>query len=178
MIIGSALGRLFNGLTVDLTIDGNLITRDVQYGYGDQKELIKWVLNKNNGNQQKYPLIWYVVAPSTTPNSFKRVRSSIIILQNTRVDWFNETRSVKSYDDIIEPTWQKVKRVIELNPYISVLGDIPTKYRIKDEPNFGLNASSETDFSSTATQSDKGVTIDVVDGRVINLEFNIKTNCI
>ena len=176
MIIGSALGRLFSGLTVDLTIDGNDITRDVQYGYGDQKELNKWVLNK--GNSQKYPLIWYVVTRYTEPSSFKRVRSNLIILQNTQIEWFNTTRSVKSYDAIIEPTWQKVKKLIEQNPYISVLGDIHVKYRINDQPNFGLKISNESDFSNKSTSGDESVTIDTVDGRVINLEFNIKTNCI
>lgn len=182
MIIGSAFGRLFDGLTVDLNIDGNDLTRNIQYHYGDQKELLKWVLDRNNSNSEKYPLVWYVVAPYYEQEDYKVVTSSLIILQQTRVEWFNDTRTVMSYDDIIEPVWQKVKKTIEQNEFISVMGNIPRKYIIKDEPNFGVDNDgirlSQSDFSSKSTKNDESITIDTVDGRVINMNFRIKTNCI
>lgn len=182
MIIGSALGRLFDGLTVDLVVDGNALTREVQYHYGDHKELLKWVLDRNNGNLKKYPLIWYVTAPYYEETDYKRTRSKLIILQSTQVEWFNDTRSVLSYDEIIEPTWLKVKDMLFRNPYISVLGDLPTKFIINDEPSYGLNTNDirlgQNDFSNKATKGDESITLDVVDARVIEIDFRIKTNCI
>lgn len=178
MIIGSALGRLFDGLTVDITIDDQTVNREVKYHYGDQKELNKWVNDRNNANLAKYPLVWYVINPYFEETDFKRVRSSLIILQSTTVEWFNTTKSIKSYDDVIEPVWNKVKERIEKNEYISVIREIPRQFRIKDEPNFGITSGairlSQDDFA-TNTES---VTTDIVDARIIELEFRIKTNCI
>src|SRR5690606_27680380 len=164
MIIGSALDRLLDGMTVDLTIDNQNITRDVQFHYGDHKELLKWVHDRNSSNQAKYPLIWYVVSPYYEESNYKRVRSKLIIFQNTQIEWFNDTRSVLSYDEVIEPVWQKLKKTIELNQFISVIGNIPNKYIIKDEPNYGLSTDSirlgQNDFSDISLKGEKGVTID------------------
>ena len=41
------------------TLDIAGVNRDVQFHYGDQKELLLWI--KNRGNYPKYPLIWYVL---------------------------------------------------------------------------------------------------------------------
>lgn len=183
MIIGEALGRLFNGMTVDLNIGGNTITRDVQYHYGDHKELVKWITDRDKGGLKKYPLVWYVVAPyNEEPDNYKNVNTQLIILQSTQIDWLNTKRSVKSYDEIIEPVWNKVKRVIELNSYINVLGEIPKKYLIKDEPSYGVNADGirlgQSDFTSKTKNGTESIALDVVDGRIIKLNLRIKTNCI
>lgn len=179
MIIGSALGRLFNGLTVDLNIDGSLITRPIQYHYGNQKELIKWTLNRNNGNLMKYPLVWYIVNPFQEHNDFKVCKTKLLILQSTQVDWFNTTRSVKSYDEIIEPTWEIIKKKLETSNYISVIGGNYDKYTILDEPMFADNLRKGTDNDNL--QSDNGennISLDIVDGRIIEFKIKIKTNCI
>lgn len=179
MIIGSAFGRLFDGLEVDLTIDGNPITREVQYHYGDHSELLKWILDRDKGGLKKYPLVWYVVSPYYEETDYKRVRSKFIILQNTKIEWFNDTRSVLSYDEIIEPVWLKVKETILESSFVSVLGDLSRKFIIKDEPNYGITTNSirlgQSDFSN---ESDKSTALDVVDARIIELDFRIKTNCI
>jgi hypothetical protein len=181
MIIGEALNRLFNGLTVDLDIEGNTITRNVQYHYGDHKELVKWVVSRKG--REKYPLIWYVTAPYyDEPDGFKYVSSKLIILQSTVTDWLNTKRSIKSYDQIIEPVWQKVKGKLQTNQYIQVVGDLPKKYLIKDEPSFGVETDdirlSQNDFTNKTSKGNKSVTLDVVDGRIIEIKFRIKTNCI
>jgi hypothetical protein len=177
MIIASALSRLFEGLEVDLTIDNQTFKRGVRYHYGDNKELAAWITA--NKSSQKYPLVWYVIAPHyDQENGYKTVKTNLIILQNTQPTWLNTKRSVKSYDEIIEPTWQKVKKTLESNPFISVLGAKPERYRIMDEPNYGVNASSITDFTNKQTKGDQSITLDIVDGRIIELNLRIKTNCI
>lgn len=172
MIIGSALGRLFDGLTVDLTVNGENINRTIQYHYGNQKELNKWVINRNNGGLMKYPLVWYIVNPYYDEVDYKVCKTKLLILQSTEIDWFNDTRSVRSYDEIIEPTWQKIKKTIELNQYVQIVGNSYNKYLIKDEPMFADN------LRNGSQDNTDNITLDIVDGRIIDLEIKIKTNCI
>ena len=172
MIIGSALGRLFKDMTVDLVVNGEPITRSVQYHYGNEKELNKWILDRNAGGLMKYPLVWYIVNPYREEIDYKICKTKLLILQSTEIDWFNDKRSVKSYDEIIEPTWQKIKATIANNDYIYVIGEPYNKYVIKDEPMFADNLRNGSEKNS------KSITLDIVDGRIIDLEIKIKTNCI
>ena len=183
MIIGEALGRLINGTTIDLNIEGDCVNREIQYHYGDHKELIKWITDRDKGRMRKYPLIWYVTAPYTElPNGYKEVKTNIIILQSTEIHWLNTKRSVKSYDQIIEPVWAKFKKMLERSQYIDVIGARPSKYRIKDEPSYGVNADGirlgQNDFTSKKSKGDESVALDVVDGRLIELNLRININCI
>lgn len=172
MIIGSALGRLFDGATADLVVNGTAVTRSIQYHYGNQKELNKWILNRNNGNLMKYPLVWYIVSPFYEDGEYKVCKTKILILQSTEIDWFNDTRSVKSYDEIIEPTWVKVKSLLSQSNYIEIIGKPYDKYLIKDEPMFADN------LRNGSTDNTESIALDIVDGRIIDLEIKIKTNCI
>ena len=76
-----------------------------------------------------------------------------------------------------------MRKIIERNPHITILGNINTKYFIKDEPSYGIEAKAfartgQTDFTSTKNYSEKSTLIDVVDARLIELELLINTNCI
>lgn len=180
MIIGEALKRLIDGNEIELTIGGNTVCKTINFHYGDQKELVKWIDDKKSN---KYPLVWYVVSPFyDEPSGHKNVKSSLLIFQSTEVHWFNSKRTVKSYDEVIEPVWQKVKTLIERSSYVQVMGDLPTKYRIKDEPSWGVETDgirlSQTDFTNKSKKGTQSVTLDVVDGRIIELNLRIKTNCI
>jgi hypothetical protein len=180
MIIGEALKRLINGTEIVLSIDGNTITKNINFHYGDHKELTKWIADKKTN---KYPLVWWVINPYfDEPDGYKNVTSRLIIFQSTEVEWFNSKRSVKSYDEVIEPVWQKVKSILQQNPFISVLGDLPTKYKVKDEPSYGVNTDGvrlgQSDFTTKNKKGTQSITLDVVDGRIIELNLRIKTNCI
>jgi len=183
MIIGEALRRLFDGLTIDLTIDGNTVNRPIQFHYGDHKELVKWIKDKDRYRAKKYPLVWYVTQPYfEQPDNYKVVKTNLLIMQSTQIEWLNTKRTIKSYDEIIEPVWQKIKRVIELNEHITVVGNLPNKYRIKDEPSYGVNTDGirlgQSDFTNKSKKGTESISLDVVDGRIIELELRIKTNCI
>jgi hypothetical protein len=180
MIIGEALKRLINGTEIDLVIGGNTVTKTINFHYGDHKELVKWIADKKTS---KYPLVWWVISSYfDEPSGFKNVTSKLIIFQSTEVEWFNSKRVVKSYDEVIEPVWQKVKRLIELNPFVQVMGNLPTKYTIKDEPSYGVNTDNirlgQNDFTNRSQKGTQSISLDVVDGRVIELNLRIKTNCI
>lgn len=183
MIVGEALRRLIQGQTVDLTIDGQTITRAIQCHYGDNKELQKWILHRNNEEVTKYPLVWYVISPYTEDaNGYKEVSTQLIIFQSTTIHWLNTMRTVKSYDAIIEPVWQKLKSILAQHPHVEVLGGRGKHYVIKDEPSYGVKNDGirlgQSDFVSQQKQGEKSIAIDVVDGRIINLKIRIKTNCI
>lgn len=182
MIVGEALKRLFSGATVDITTDSVTTTRDIQFGYGDQKELNKWIMLKEKNNLPKYPLIWYVTTDFNDLNDIYDVSSKLVILTNTKPEWLNSTRNVMTYSNIIDPTWQKVKQILIENPYVELIGGLQNRFRIKDVPNYGVEVDnirlSQNDFASNKKIGTESITIDVVDGRVINLSFRIKPNCI
>ena len=56
MIIGEALRKVFEGMTVTYTYEGYPITDTVQFHHGSQKELNKWIALMNSGNYNKFPL--------------------------------------------------------------------------------------------------------------------------
>ena len=188
MNIGEALRRKFEGKTVDLTIGTNVLTEQpIYFHYGNQKELVKWT--QANSNKPKYPLVWYVIKPyKEEPNDFKSVSSNLIILHSfqdwqNQYSWLNDERYLKSYDAVIEPVWEVVKDTLSSTPsFLQVMGKLSDKYIIKDEPNFGVSAdgirTSQSDFTTKNKKGEKSITIDIVDGRIIELEFRIKTKCI
>ena len=180
MIIGEALKRLINGTEIELSVSDNTVCKNINFHYGDHKELTKWIADKKSN---KYPLVWWVISPYyDEPDGFKNVSSRLLIFQSTEVEWFNSKRVVKSYDEVIEPVWQKVKGILSKNQFVQVLGDIPSKYKIKDEPSYGVNTDGirlgQSDFTNKSKKGTESITLDVVDGRIIELNLRIKTNCI
>lgn len=187
MIIGESLRRLFSDLTYDyVDSQGQTQTEAVQFHYGDHKELVKWLKLSDSERLPKYPLLWYVISPYTDEdNGYKRVKSRLIILHTfrDREEQLNNLISQYTYDGVIGPVWDNVKAKLSSVPaFLQVLGKTSEKYVIKDEPNYGVKAdgirTSQTDFTQTQTQGDQSISIDIVDGRIIELEFRIKTNCI
>ena len=190
MIIGEAFKEMFNGLEIETFFYDKQGVKQSQMQtlkchYGDHKELIKWSLNA----EAKYPLLWYVTAPYFPEDNtdYKRCRSKFVILFSFRdmvqYDWFNDVKSKKTYNAVIEPVWDEVKKVLKSNPgALQVLGSANNKYVIKDEPNYGVKTdgvrTSQTDFTAKTENGTESITIDWVDGRIIELEFRINTKCI
>lgn len=184
MIIGAAIMRLLSDFKVDLKVDGRDVScRKVNFHYGDHKELIKWITSKDKSNSGKYPLVWYVVKPYTELNGIYYTESQLIIFQNTQLRWFNDERFVKTYTEIIEPVYQELKNIIEESPYMHVEGKtLKERYRILDEPSYGVNSSvtrlSENDFQNRSVNGEESVSLDFVDGKIININFRIQPDCI
>lgn len=180
MIIGEALKSLIDGTEIELCSNTSSAYKTINFHYGDHKELVKWIADKKSN---KYPLVWYVVNPYTEDSEgWKNVTSRFLIFQSTEVEWFNSKRSIKSYDDVIEPVWHKVKGILSKSPFVQVMGNLNSKYRIKDEPSFGVNTDGirlgQSDFTTTSKKGTQSVTLDVVDGRIVEFNILIKTKCI
>lgn len=180
MEIGSLLSKVFENTTIDLNVGNEIINRSIQFHYGDSKELAKWIFEHKN--TLKYPLIWYVVVPVDDEGDTKVVTTQLIIFQSTQIGWLNDTRSIKSYDAIISPVYELMKKKLLRHRNISVLNEPNKQFTYKDEPNYGVATeglrTSQTDFISKETKGDESITIDVVDARIVEIKLRINTNCI
>lgn len=179
MIIGEALKRLFAGMTI--TVDAK--PYNINFHYGDHKELIKWIQEKDKlGNVNKYPLVWYVIAPFEEFNGQVEVQSRLIIMMSTELFYDNNQRAVKTYDTFIEPVWQMIRKKLVQHPHINVWGENFNQFKIKDEPNYGVDITdirlSQNDFTRKKQDGEQGISLDIVDGRVISLHMRLKPQCI
>lgn len=178
MIIGEALKQIFSGLTI--TIENRV--HDVQFHYGDQKELQQWVLMRNRSKLQKYPLIWYVTNnyDQVTNDKFK-VESQLILFQLTKREYLNTTRSQTTYLNSLNPLYELVNKTLKRSPFVSLQNNgksIPCK----DEPNYGVETNdpllTSNDFAKKTTKGDKSIILDVVDAKVLRLKMIIKPYCV
>jgi len=162
MIIASALGRLFDGLEIVY----NEANVGINYGYGDQKELLAWITSQDKANVRKYPLVWYVLNDYTEFDGWYKSDVRLVIMQNTDSTWFNPKRKEESYTKILEPTWSSLKNSLTDSSYVEVFGGLEDRFKLKSEPKY---AFSEIDKSEVS---------DVVDALVVEFKIRIKPSCI
>lgn len=177
MIIGEALKNIFFGLT--LQIENRV--HDVQFHYGDQKELQQWILMRNRSKLQKYPLIWYVTNnyEQITKDKFK-VESQLILFQLTKREYLNTQRSKLTYLNSLNPLYDLVNKTLSRSPYVSLMNN-GKPIKCKDEPNYGVEIneplSTSNDFAKKTAKGEKSITLDVVDAKVLRLNMVIKPYC-
>lgn len=177
MIIGEALKSIFSGLS--LTIENRV--HDVQFHYGDQKELQQWILHRNRSKLQKYPLIWYVTNSydQITKDKFK-VESQLILFQLTKREYLNTQRSKLTYLNSLNPLYDLVNKTLSRSPYISLMNN-GKPIKSKDEPNYGVETNdpllTSNDFAKKTAKGEKSITLDVVDAKVLRLNMIIKPYC-
>jgi hypothetical protein len=172
MIIATALGEVFNGTTITY----NSVGQSVNYHYGDQKELLAWINLKTKANARKYPLVWYILNSFTEHQGWYETDCTLVILQNTKSEWFNPTRQAESYTKIIDPVWNKIRNALLTNNNVQVMGDLPKRFDLLDKPNYGIDGNSQN--LETANGKGKSVVTDIVDGRVIRFRLRIKAQCL
>lgn len=163
MIIATALGVVFEGMTIPY----NATEQSVNYHYGDQKELLAWINLKTKAKQRKYPLIWYVLNEFTEFQGWYETDATIVILQNTKSEWFNPMRQSESYTKIIDPVWQNVYTALTSNGNIMIVGTQQDRFRLFDEPNYGVDSDKK-----------EAKTTDIVDGRFVKFRLRINAQCI
>ena len=176
MIIATAIGKVLNGQTVDVVDEGVAKTNHpISYHYGDQKELLKWLALHSSSSTAKYPLVWYVLNNYTEHNGVYSVEAKLVLMQATKANPLNTWRQTNSYTGIINPTWQVVKTLFVTNPYVSVVSqNLADKFKIKDEPNYGLTSGANADFQS----KEKNISTDIVDARIVRFNLRIQAECI
>lgn len=176
MIIGDALSRVFKDLY--------LCENKINFGYGDQKELNNWILDKNSNRSIKFPLVWYVTNEYTEHNGIYQVSARLIILMNTKLDWRNPTRNEKNYNKYINPIATIVKKTLSKNNFVEIDGSVNfNRFKERDFPNYGLNQdvgirTSQTDFTSTKKNSTESTIIDITDAKTIDFEMRINAECL
>lgn len=177
MIIGEALKSIFSGLS--MTIENRV--HDVQFHYGDQKELQQWILMRNRSKLQKYPLIWYVTNSyeQLTKDKFK-VESQLILFQLTKREYLNTQRSKLTYLNSLNPLYDLVNKTLSRSPYVSLMND-GKPIKCKDEPNYGVETNdpllTSNDFAKKTAKGEKSIVLDVVDAKVLRLNMIIKPYC-
>lgn len=175
MKVEQALGKLFSGLTVAITGNENAT---VQYGYGDGIELNRWIGKQNNSDNPKYPLLWYVSQKYREDGSFIEVKNaSLAIFTNTKLNLFNEQRATETYAGILEPVWRKVEKLLTREQHFEFIGSsskTKDRYEVDDQPLYGTSMSKLLENQKKG----KGVLVDIVDAKFIELDFRINTKCI
>lgn len=177
MIIGEALKSIFSGLSLEIE---NRV-HDVQFHYGDQKELHQWILMRNRSKLQKYPLIWYVTNSyeQITKDKFK-VDSQLILFQLTKREYLNTQRSKLTYLNSLNPLYDLVNKTLSRSPHISLMND-GKPIKCKDEPNYGVETNdpllTSNDFAKKTAKGEKSIILDVVDAKVLRLNMIIKPYC-
>lgn len=177
MIVANQLKKLFEGLTLtyneykDEVTKGNEVTKDVLFSWGDQKELNKWVAGRSNSN--KYPLIWYVMTPYTRGLFEKsvEVNAKIILFTSTQEKFYNETRGLINYNEILNPLFLKIEGLLLENPNSFEFSS--KDIVITDFPKYGVG---DDDFTNIGQKGTKSITKDFLDAKVIDLRIRVKEN--
>lgn len=175
MKIGEALKEVLDGLTFT-TPKGKDLT--LNFHYGDQKELNHFLYIKQRNGDIKYPLAWYVISDEQTMATGKRkATSQLIIFAKSVGDWLNTSRAKNSYYDVVDPVQALIEQTLRKHKFITIL-NAPHGLPFKDEPNYGVEVSNQSDFSSTGAKGTKAITVDILDARILKIELIINTDCI
>jgi len=171
MIVGRALGYLFDGMTID--VNGKTVT--VQNNFGNQDSLDKFIAESNKRNSIKFPLIFYVTAPTSYVNGKSFVNSELVIMMNTKEYFLHKERTDKTYVDYIDPVYKKVVNTLNRSPYVtSLFKNKMEKYSYVDFPNWGIHQDRQNPHKI----NDESIITDYVDARKVNLNIKINTNCL
>lgn len=172
MIVAMALSKVFENFTINV----NNETINVNFYFGDQKEYNNWIANKMKSNLQKYPLIWYVLAPNERQkNDTINIDSQLILFMGTQQNYNNVERYFHNYKTYIEPLQIEINKLLLKNPNIILKENPINNY---DEPNFGSGNNAELTITRNSATNPKNISIDIVDARVLKIKLNINANCI
>jgi hypothetical protein len=160
----------------------NITDEIINYSWGDEKELVKWIHYKdvktqNSGNlytisgdvnfpickRKKYPLVW-LNTPVTGNNrndikEFSNVQ--IIVCSNTTEEWLNSTRWTKHIPQlqaIADSIIENLRGAVSIKRDNGILN-----YNYRTIPNYSV--------------VDESKAIDNWDAVVINTDLLINTNC-
>lgn len=171
MIVGRALGVLFDGMTID--VNGSTVS--VQNNYGNQDGLDKFIAESNKRNARKYPLIFYITAPTQYLNNCSYVESHLVIMMNTKEEFLYKERTDRTYVNYIDPIYHEVVKRLNHSPHVSSLfRSKREKYSYTDYPNWGIHKDRQNPHKI----NDESIVTDYVDARKVSINIKINTNCL
>lgn len=183
MIIADALKGIIDQKTVNVLNKNNqTVSMAINFHYGDQKELLRWVKLKNNAKKVKYPLVWYIFNEFTELDGFYSTDVTFAIMQiNEDLNALNDKRTAISYVNVINPVFEKVKELLFESGKIEVFGkSYQTLFTQRDEPNFGVDINNQdyksSDFKSVKQIGTQSIVTDIVDAKFVNLKMRINLN--
>lgn len=113
----------------------------IWFHYGDSKELDSVLTQKRE--QRKYPLLWYVM-----PNKMKYSlgtatgKITLILAHNTDLDWNNDQRFEKVFDEILFPYLENIVYVMSRSANISF--SLQREYSFTNFPNYSVVSENKT----------------------------------
>lgn len=174
MIISGIIKQAFEGLQLtynnyNLYNEFTEITNDVQYGFGDENELVRFIQSRSN--MQNFPLIWYVkpnYSRDTALIEKFRVNAKFVLMMSTDAKYYNDERSLINYENVLEPLAVEFFKRIKKHKLISLVSERSNEY---DETQYGLDVyRSEQGQTKSATKL-------YVDAKIIEIELLIKKRC-
>lgn len=169
MIVGNAICKILDGMTID--VNGQTIV--IQNNLGNQDALDKFIAARDEVSQDKFPLVFYVIAPVKEFDLWKYCDTELIIMVSTKEPSTYKDRTDETYIPYIEPIYQKIKTLLTQNPYFQNLDSNENKFSYVDVPNYGISGNNVG-----GSKSNESVVTEYVDARKIKLNFKLKTNCI
>jgi len=174
MLISGILKDAFNGTQLtfknyNLYKEFEEVTQDVQFGFGNENELARFI--ENRSNMQNFPLIWYVkpnYSRDTALIEKFRVNAKFVLMMSTDAKYYNDERSLINYENVLEPLAVEFYKRIKKHKLISLVSESSNEY---DETQYGLDVyRSEQGQTKSATKL-------YVDAKIIEIELLVKKNC-
>ncbi len=163
MIIGNRLCKALDGMTID--VDGKTVS--VQNNHHDQDALDKFISECDRQGAKKFPLIFVVSNRVQDLRSRRQSTRSIVIMTNTNPDWLSKARTINTFENIIEPIYNKLIPIVERNFQI-----VNNNLDYVDRANFGI-----VNGEISKVKSDKSAVTDYIDARIINLTLQYQEGC-
>ena len=157
--------KVFEETFGGLTISGQ---DDLNFGYGDERELDAIIVGKSMNQKKAYPLLWYKMPNNVTNNplmGYCEGSFTFILAHNTKLDWFNDQRFENVYEAILYPYLEEILKAIGKSNRIS---SEDGAYSSTNYPNYSK--------SITASSSER---VDYWDAIELNIDLKINNgiNC-
>lgn len=130
--------EVFNTIpTYQLPIGGE--SDNLFYDLGDQKELDRVLITRQENGKKTYPLLWYKLPNEISENEvYARGDFEFVLATNTELDWFNDQRFENSYKHKLYPNLQLVLQAFRGADNITLNKvDNNNFYRRTNFPNYG-----------------------------------------
>ncbi len=163
MIIGNEIAKLLKDFYIE--IEGRKVP--IQFEYGDQDALNKFIAYKTDKGLQKLPLIFYVTNLVEDKHNTLTCKTELVIMSKTKHESLNQIRFIESYQRFIEPIYQKLIKTIDKSKTLYLRKENKTIHYV-DKANYGL--------TSKGLEKKSNVT-EYVDARIIKINIELNQGC-
>lgn len=106
------------------------------FHFGEQKELNNVIQTRQENEQYTYPLLWYLMPNELTGyNGYVEGDMRFILAHNTELQWFNDQRFEKVFNEILQPNFDLVVKAIRKSSRMDFVGE--ERFRYTNYPNYG-----------------------------------------